>query len=354
MNVLLLHLDGKMPNLALMKLAAWHRAAGDHVVLRHAGNVAALEPQLGDPDFERVYASLIFKASVPLGQRVIDLYPCAQIGGTGWSLTRTLPAEVDAMLPDYSVYPSTSDRRRGRAASIGFTQRGCRLSCGFCVVPTKEGKIRPVASLRDLWRGHEWPRQAKLLDNDFFGQPNWRELVDEAVRDEWKVSLIQGINARFLNDETAAAVVRLGLKDDQFERPRVYTAWDGRKDEKRLFRGLDALVRAGVKPDHIMVYMLIGYEAGETHEDRDYRRSKLRAFGARPYPMPYARDGQSPSGTSGKELVAFQRWVIQRKDLIKSWSDFWDRAHGDPRKLGDRRVSLPLFADPVTTDAEPT
>ena len=65
---------------------------------------------------------------------------------------------------------------------------------------------------------------------------------------------------------------------------RIYTAWDNRKDERRLFSGLEALVRHGVKPDHIMVYMLIGYWDGETSADREYRRAQLRAFGpAAPY-----------------------------------------------------------------------
>src|ERR1700740_2648466 len=76
-------------------------------------------------------------------------------------------------------------------------------------------------------------------------------------------------------------------------------AWDNRKDEARLFRGLDLLVKAGVRPDQIMVYMLIGYWPGETHGDRDYRRQRLREFGARPYPMPYVRTA---------ELVGYQRW----------------------------------------------
>ena len=26
-------------------------------------------------------------------------------------------------------------------ASIGFTQRGCRMACGFCKVPVVEGKV---------------------------------------------------------------------------------------------------------------------------------------------------------------------------------------------------------------------
>ena len=72
MRVLLLHLDGKLPNLALMRLASHHRAAGDEVVYRRAGNMRAIEPQLEAP-FDRVVGSLIFERSRPLAERVLDL-----------------------------------------------------------------------------------------------------------------------------------------------------------------------------------------------------------------------------------------------------------------------------------------
>lgn len=48
-QVLLLQLDGKLPNLALMRLAAHHRAQGDAVTLRRAANVASVQRQLGEP-----------------------------------------------------------------------------------------------------------------------------------------------------------------------------------------------------------------------------------------------------------------------------------------------------------------
>jgi hypothetical protein len=85
-----------------------------------------------------------------------------------------------------------------------------------------------------------------------------------------------------------------------------------------------------VKPDHIMVYVLVGYWPGETAEDRDYRRRKLREFGARPYPMPYTRTS---------ELIAFQRWVLGAYDKSIAWRA-WMGARGQPRNLGTRAQRL--------------
>jgi hypothetical protein len=307
LNVLLCQIDGSIPNLALMRIAAHHRSLGDEVQIRHG---AAFTRGLWDAAPDKVYASAIFLKSRPTAQSLLDMFPDAIIGGTGWNISRTLESEGIPEGPlDYTLYPRFRQ-------SIGFTQRGCRLRCSFCVVPQKEGAMRPEATVYDIWRGDPWPRELLLLDNDFFGQPKWRDRVQEIRDGGFKVSFNQGINARFLTDEAAEAIASLDYRDDSMKVKRIYTAWDNLKDEKRLFDGLNRLVKYGVKPDHIMVYMLCGYWPGET----------------RPYPMPYVRT---------PELVGFQRWVIGAYDKRVSWED-WSGAHHEPRNL-DRNDSLRLF-----------
>lgn len=332
-RALLLQLDGKIPNLALMRLAGWLRGRGVDVELRRAGNMRALEPRLEDPPaWNRVFASCIFERSRPLAERVLELYPDAVAGGTGWSLEATLEDVVGVpadQAPDYSDYPHAR-------ASIGFTQRGCRLRCSFCVVPRKEGAVRESSTIADIWRGAPWPREILLLDNDFFGQPRWAERIAELRAGAFRVSFNQGINARMLNDATAAAIASVDYRDDGMELKRIYTAWDNRRDEERLFAGLEALVRHGVRPRHVMVYMLIGYWPGETHADRDHRRRRLREFGALPYPMPFERTS---------ELVGFQRWIIQGYDHgpdAVPW-DEWVSAKYSPRRLTRRDEGPTLF-----------
>lgn len=317
-QILLLQLDGKLPNLALMRIARWHRDRGDRVVLRRAVNHCAIQPQLGD-HFKRVYASAIFERTRPLVSEVHHTYPQAVIGGTGVSLTTTLSAAgiPENTPPDYQDYPEFQ-------ASLGFTQRGCRLRCEFCVVPAKEGNITHAATIAELWRGEPWPRHIHLLDNDFFGQPAWPARIAELRAGGFKVSFNQGINVRFLTPETAAAIASVDYRDDSFRVRRIYTAWDNRKDASRVLRGLELLRDAGVKPDHIMVYMLVGYWPGETAEDREHRRRMLRDFGARPYPMPYVRT---------PEMVGFARWVIGAYDKRIAWAD-WERANYRPERLG--------------------
>lgn len=335
-RVLLLQIDGSLPNCALMRLAAHHRALGDEIVFRHAPTARSVARGLWD-DFDRVYASLIFERSRPVAEALLRSYPDAVIGGTGWDVASSLEVVgVPTVGPyDYSLYPAFR-------ASIGFTQRGCRLSCKFCVVPSKEGRNRAESSVAALWRGEPYPRHLLLLDNDFFGAPGWRENVRAIREGGFRVCWSQGINARLLDDEAAAAIMSVRYSDDAFKRPRFYSAWDSLKDEERLFAGLNALKRHGMRPDHVMVYVLIGYWAGETEDDWLYRQRRLLEWGARPYPMPYVRNHLT---------VGFQRWCVGGYHKRISWAD-WKRAKCQPKNLGDGADDAPLFRMPLRMAGE--
>lgn len=325
MNVLLLQLDGKIPNLALMRIAAHHRESGDAVTLRVAGNGEAVERQLGDaPDL--VYGSTIFTRTRPLAERLQQVWPGAIIGGTGWNLRKLEQHGITTSRTDYSIYPLFRQ-------SLGFTQRGCRLNCEFCIVPKKEGSVKLEATVAEIWRGEPWPKELLLLDNDFFGQPGWRDRIGEIRDGGFKVSFNQGINARCLTEEAAEAIASVDYRDDSMKAKRIYTAWDNRDDEERLFAGLRRLVKYGVKPDHIMVYMLCGYWPGETQADREHRRAKLREFGARPYPMPFVRT---------PEIVGFQRWIVGAYDKRIPWVK-WVEAGYEPRNLMESGTSQEVF-----------
>jgi hypothetical protein len=327
-KVLLLQLDGKMPNLALMRLAAHHRARGDEVTLERAPNRGSLKKARWAGDlkggYDLVYGSLIFERTRELAEKVREVYPEVVLGGTGWSMDTTLEdVGVLTKKQDYSIYPEFEH-------SIGFTQRGCRLKCPFCVVPKKEGKNVHEHAVHELWRGEGHPKNLLLLDNDYFGQEGWREKTEAMITGGFKVCFSQGLNVRLFDREAAEYLARLDCRDDQFRRRRVYCAWDNKKDEQRLFAGLDLLTQyGGFNPDQIMVFMLIGYWPGETQEDRLYRQRKLREYGCRPYPMPYVRT---------PELVGFQRWCISSCDKRVPW-DVWEAAKYQPRNLPRKTTS---------------
>lgn len=300
-------IDGELPNIALMKLAAWHIARGDFVEMRRD-----LSRGLFDVEPDVHYASSIFKFSQERLLRFQLAWPRAIIGGTGTPFLTTVEQHLgveEFERQDYSIYPEFED-------SIGFSQRGCRLKCRFCVVPGKEGKPKGVNRIANIWRGEPWPRHLHLLDNDFFGQPEWRERVAEIRDGGFKVSLSQGINVRLIHEEGAKALAGLDYRDGHFKARRLYTAWDNLRDEPIFFRGVDILEAAGIPPRHLMVYMLIGYDPAETWDRIWHRFTRMVERGLQPYPMVYDR--------RRRDLLCFQRWVIAMGGIYEwlSWGDY--------------------------------
>lgn len=319
MKILILQLDGKIPNLALMRISAHFKSEGAEVMFRQAGNERALQPELFDNgEFDQVFASAIFEKTRPLIDHLMQIYPKAIVAGSGsYNKKKRLDSiGITSRAADWSLYPRFKN-------SIGFTQRGCRLKCQFCGVPDMEGSVYEESIIAEIWRGDPYPKNILLLDNDFFGQTVWRDRIAEIRDGGFKVSFNQGINARMLTDETAEAISSVKFSDDNFVRRRIYTAWDNLGDSRRLFAGLRSLVKYGIKPDEIMVYMLIGFWPGETHDDRERRRKALRKFGCRPYPMPWTRT---------TELARYQTWVIGAYDKRVTWEQ-WVRANYQPRNL---------------------
>lgn len=291
--VRLTQLDGKLPNLALMHLAHYHKAQGDEIVFTRSPY-----RHLDEPTYKTVYASAIFKFSQTRVERMRAEFPDAIISGTGAGNPVNVEDIVgDHVGYDYSPYPKFT-------GSMGFTQRGCRLSCKFCVVPGKEGKARSVASIYDIWRGPGYPKHLHLLDNDFFGQPEdqWRERLREIREGGFKVCLNQGINVRMIDDTSAEALASIEYRDDSFSKRRLYTAWDNLKDEAVFFRGIDTLERHGIPPKHVMAYMLIGFDKKETWDRIHHRFNAMVARGVMPYPMVFDH--------TRLDLKRFQRWAV--------------------------------------------
>ncbi|GAI38731.1 unnamed protein product, partial [marine sediment metagenome] len=142
------------PNLALMKLSAFHKARGDEVYLNFP---------LERPDI--TYASCVFTWNK---KRISTAPNEAVVGGSGIDLTTELPPEVEHIMPDYSLYPRVD-------FSLGFTSRGCIRKCPWCIVPEKEGQIKPRSRIYEFWdRRH---RKITLLDNNLLAAPNWQQTM---------------------------------------------------------------------------------------------------------------------------------------------------------------------------------
>lgn len=311
MHVLAIQLDGALPNMALMKLGHWHLARGDTVEYTRTW-----KRDLFDRRADRVYISAIFSFSQVRLMQAMHAFPEAIVGGTGSPFKHTVEEIIGR--PVYENYDYSGEP--GFKESIGYAARGCRMATpksvcrNFCVVPDKEGKPYSVNTIAAIWRGKPFPKKLHLLDNDFFGNPEWRERIAEIKDGGFKVCLSQGINVRLLNEASAAAVATIQYRNTEFNERRLYTAWDNFGDEGVFFRGVDMLERNGVPPKHLMAYMLIGCDPEETWERIWHRFNKMVAREIKPYPMVFNR--------ARKDLLCFQRWVITGLYRIIPWDKY--------------------------------
>ena len=296
----LIDVDGKIPNLALMKISTYYKAQGEKVEF--------VKPA---EKYDRIYAAAIFTRSKPKCKALLDQYDdLVEIGGTGWDLKKVLPQEIERCKPDYDLYQaediaarmkgiSTKTHRLAKAgeivnAGMGFTSRGCIRQCGFCFVPKKEGRFHQVAEIKDLIN----PRSNVLIlhDNNLTADPDCIEKLNE-IRDRGLVvDINQGCDVRLMTPEIAQA-----LSEVKHLRSLHY-AWDLMEYEKPVLEGIKLLSRF-VKPWKHMCFMLVGYNT--TFEEDMYRYQKLEELGIRSYVMRY-------NETPDIRLKHFARWVNSR------------------------------------------
>jgi hypothetical protein len=309
--MLLIDADGSdYPNLALMQLSAYFKKQG-HTVSFGAS----------DHNPDEVYISCVFTKNREKAILASTWYPNAEIhfGGTGFNLTSKIPSAAQHLKPDYSLYPQVD-------YSLGFTSRGCIRKCPWCVVPQKEGWIREHSPLDEFLEPTF--NKVNLLDNNFLASPKCNDKLEQLIDIRKKTSFSQGLDVRLVTPENAELLSQVWYYDQSFKYRRLYLAWDFSEVEPHVLKGIETLLDAGIKPGHLMFYVLIGYNT--TYEQDMHRVQTLIDLGVKPYVMPY----NEMRGTYHHHL---RRWVNRRFYMVVPWTDY-DK--GDSQKIIRRLEGL--------------
>ena len=260
----------RFPNLASMKLSAYHKSIGDKV---------SLVTNYNNIDFyDKCYISKVFTATkVP---EDIMNKPNVVCGGTGfyYDKAKPLPYEIEHIMPDYHLYDKWIDEMiRGGAKerhfkiykdySMGFLTRGCFRQCKFCINKNCKRCIKH-SNIKEFLDSSR--KKICLLDDNFFACPEWKSLIKGVKETNKPFRFHQGLDDRLLTEEKCAE-----LSSWKYDGEFLF-AFDDINDHDLIEKKLKILrkyIKKGCK-----FYVLCGYDRNEMYNDAFWEEDIIGIF----------------------------------------------------------------------------
>jgi hypothetical protein len=200
MKVGLIQVDGKLPNLALMKLATYHKNMGDKLFLMRDNTISKRLV-----NFDKVYISCIFDSNKKRAIEISKQFKNVEIGGIGMDNKITLPDDIEHLMPDYDLFDCDY--------SLGFTTRGCIRNCFFCKVPKHEGMIKENCDIYEFWDKRH--NEIIIMDNNILALPeHFKKIAKQISDNNLVVDFNQGLDHRLLTPELCDILLKLKHKKE--------------------------------------------------------------------------------------------------------------------------------------------
>lgn len=287
MNISLLPVDSSFPNLALMKISAWHKQHGDCVEWYNPFN-----------HYDKLYMTKAFSFTEDYLQ-CINNADCIEKGGTGYDIKKMLPPEIDRIQPDYSIYPNIDSK-----TAYGFLTRGCPNKCKWCVVPAKEGNITPYMDIEEIAINRR--KNIILMDNNVLASDYRLEQIEKIVRLGLRVDFNQGLDARLVTDDIAKMLAKVKWIK------RIRFGCDTPKQIEECERATSLIDKHGYKGEYFFYCILLD-DFNESLARVNHWRDKGKRF--LPHCQPY-RDLNNPHQVIPqwqKDLAGWadKKWVFR-------------------------------------------
>lgn len=310
MKIGLIDIDhSNFPNIALMKISAWHKKVGhkvewytpfEHYNIVYVAKVFAFTEDWREPiNADRVIVGGSGYMIRNIGGKE-GWYPFQHHKETkrrGYEFMDELPYHIEHIYPDYSLYPMYT-----KDTAYGFLTRGCPRGCEFCHVSAKEGKQSyKVADLQEFWGGQ---KNIVLCDPNILACTDWKELLQQLIDSKSWVDFNHGLDIRMMTEEKAEMLSQIKIKQIRF-------AWDRYQDKELVLPRLEMFAKHTKLNSHNrIVYTLVNFD---TTTDQDLERIyTLRAMGYWAYIMVY--DKEHCTDQFYKDIA---RWVNNRRIFAK-------------------------------------
>lgn len=287
----------RFPNLACMKISAYHKSQGHDVSLLLSYNDIE--------NYDKVFVSKVF-SETPVPDGITEL-PQVECGGTGFYYKNAppLPQEIEHFMPDYHLYDdfvaglieSGVDKNALKYFldfSIGYTTRGCIRGCTFCVNEDYRASVlhSPVEEFLDPER-----KYICLLDDNVLACKDWRSIFNQLNATGKRFQYKQGMDERLLTDEKCEVIF-----DSNWIGDYIF-AFDNIKDRRLVERKLQLMRQHTDIIPKFYVFCGFNHAKKDTYPDgfwesdiRDaFERIRvLMSYKALPYIMRYALYRKSP------------------------------------------------------------
>ena len=274
------------PNLALAKISAYHKAHGDTV-----------EWATPFEHYDRLYMSKIFNFS----EDDLTIYQADEIikGGTGYDIKSKLPDEIDRMQPDYGLYPNLPSD-----TAYGFLTRGCPNSCKWCVVPRKEGKIRPYMDVDEI--AIDGRNKLVLMDNNILAAGQYCvDQFEKIIARGYTVDFNQALDARLVTDQHARLLARM-----KWIKSRIRFGCDTHGQIAECERAMNLITSYGFKGEFFL-YTMLNDNFAECYnrikhwwDITQVKRNTGQGYAVLPYAQPYRNpdDPKQAPPPNGKRI----------------------------------------------------
>lgn len=306
------------PNYALMKISAYHKSIGDSV-----------EWWQPERKYDMVYSSKIFDFTPQNPRLPLDTIK----GGTGYDIHSVLPAKIDEMFPDYSIYPECD-------YAIGYITRGCPNHCRWCVVPEKEGNIKTYRKWEHLVRPDS--NKLVLMDNNILASEYGIRQLESLIDSGYRIDLNQGMDARLVDDRIAKILSRIKwIKYIRF-------SCDTLQQIAAIENASQLLIKYGVKPYRFFVYLLVTSDI----DNAAIRVERLNKIGNITIYAQAERNEIKGIIPDKIQLEFAQRYVYSGKFRNETWYEYCDR-HRIGRKENTmakaKKINISAFSEEQET-----